>query len=496
MQKVRQTIKNQWWVLVGVGIVFLYFASQKQGFHIDEVHSFVLSNQHGAPYVHKFSEWLSGQYYHRAMTVQPGERFDVVSVYMNQTKDVHPPLYYLIVNAVSSIFVQSSSKWLLLSINVGAIGLAMIAFRKISRLFIHDECKNQQMMWVWLMSTGLLSTAMYGRMYAVLVAEVLWMLYWVIKHAKAESLTKYHLIFLAMIVYMGLLTHYHFILIAFVISAGFSFLLWYQRRWRDFIKFSMTMFSTLVVGYITFPASYAHLFLSYRGVGAVVPEKNWHTAIAMIKLLNQQLFNGLGLIWIGLLLFATYRIVKNNSVKKVMPSIIIIVGSIILIGVLYYVVPYQTPRYFYAVFPLVWLGIGLYTGEVISNRVWRVLCVLQCVMLITVTKVDYLYPEQEVVYDAAKYKTNQAVVLSDVTFKVTELAPFLQEFDWVLPLRNVESGQELTTKISEHSSGGVMVFVSKALTEDTFISQIQTMTNMQQLEYIGDTNYFSVYYIN
>ena len=45
-------------------------------------------------------------------------RFDYISVYYNQVQDVHPPLFYLIVHTVSSIFNNTFSKYMIFFINI------------------------------------------------------------------------------------------------------------------------------------------------------------------------------------------------------------------------------------------------------------------------------------------------------------------------------------------------------------------------------------------
>ena len=45
-------------------------------------------------------------------------RFNYISVYYNQVLDVHPPLFYMLVHTVSSIFNDTFSKYIIFSINL------------------------------------------------------------------------------------------------------------------------------------------------------------------------------------------------------------------------------------------------------------------------------------------------------------------------------------------------------------------------------------------
>ena len=95
--------------------VCLLFGIRKTGMFIDEIYSYGLSNSRYAPFL---SDLKGGELTDKIftpedidayLTVGNGDQFAFGSVYYNQTKDVHPPLYYWIFNAVSSVFPVSGS---------------------------------------------------------------------------------------------------------------------------------------------------------------------------------------------------------------------------------------------------------------------------------------------------------------------------------------------------------------------------------------------------
>lgn len=72
------------------------------------------------------NKWELSEVYKDYITVGADERFDYASVYYNQTMDVHPPLYYFILNTVSSFFAGSFSKWYGIGINLAIFPIIQI----------------------------------------------------------------------------------------------------------------------------------------------------------------------------------------------------------------------------------------------------------------------------------------------------------------------------------------------------------------------------------
>ena len=104
--------------------VCLLFGMRKTGMFIDEIYSYGLSNSEYAPFLSDLKGGqLTDQIFTREeidgyLTVIPGEGFDFASVYYNQERDVHPPLYYWLFHTVSSCLPGSASKWIGLGINI------------------------------------------------------------------------------------------------------------------------------------------------------------------------------------------------------------------------------------------------------------------------------------------------------------------------------------------------------------------------------------------
>ncbi len=145
------------------------FAFHKDGLHSDEVFSYGLANSYYQPYLGSPGDadfigtisfdvdpetgayvldhsklnlincytWTEGSVFTDYLTVQPTERFSYGSVIYNQSLDLHPPLYYILLHTVCSLFPNHFSRWYAFSLNLlFLIGTQLFLFltaRKISR---------------------------------------------------------------------------------------------------------------------------------------------------------------------------------------------------------------------------------------------------------------------------------------------------------------------------------------------------------------------------
>lgn len=148
--------------------IMLFFVNQKEGYHCDEIFSFGSSNSafnniywaykqdagtnklikeevvEGKNIVESFKQlkyyfldhpeerekyekavldelpehsWKTKEEAQNYVKAQ-NNRFNYASVYYNQVQDVHPPLFYMLVHTVSSIFNNTFSKYIIFSINI------------------------------------------------------------------------------------------------------------------------------------------------------------------------------------------------------------------------------------------------------------------------------------------------------------------------------------------------------------------------------------------
>ena len=201
--------------LIILSIIMIYFINQKEGFHEDEIFSYGSSNYkydnvfqaaaHMDSRNRAIEKYIIGDnlsetikniiYYAKNsgeygdliyqimkadkpiwktpedaknyLAVTSDEIFSLGSVYYNQARDVHPPLFYFLVHMVSILFLNNFSKYIIFTINLGFfIGICII-LRKILKLYNKEKLSIPTII-LYGASIGAISTVIFQRMYAML----------------------------------------------------------------------------------------------------------------------------------------------------------------------------------------------------------------------------------------------------------------------------------------------------------------------------------------
>ena len=102
------------------------------------------------------------------VTVDDGERLDFGSVYYNQVRDVHPPLYYWLFHLVSALTPHVFSKWTGLGLDLVLYLLTLLAlYRLVLRSFDSRPAAVAAVLLYGLSGLGL-STMLMIRMYVLM----------------------------------------------------------------------------------------------------------------------------------------------------------------------------------------------------------------------------------------------------------------------------------------------------------------------------------------
>ena len=301
-------IQNKINIILGIVIVFLtitmlFYETQKEGFNEDEIFSYGSSNYKYdnlyQPYgkadvinsvIFKYvlqGNWIdnvifclnnSNVFYSlcdkeydvepiwktkeeamQYLTIQKEDIFSYVQVIWNQSRDVHPPLFYILVHLVSSFFIGTFSKYIIFLINIIFYILTCIYIYKIFKLYNKEKAGIISVIFYGL-SIGAISTVMFQRMYMMMTFFVILYTYICIKISR-KGMQKKEMTKLSICTILGFLTQYYFCLFALVI---FLILLMHLKGKRK--KWIWENIKLAMLGVAIFPASIYHIFFSYRGI--------------------------------------------------------------------------------------------------------------------------------------------------------------------------------------------------------------------------------------
>ena len=152
--------------------LMIFYGLRKQGYHVDELYTYELTNYPGGFYALQegyLDTWQQGSLYESAL--HPARAFDYAIPWNNQKIDVHPPLYYCVVYTFECLFPGMSLPWVgilpnFLCLLGGAFALYWAARRMTGRFWVSWVAAA-----VFLLNIGSQGMAVFTRMYALLMLE-------------------------------------------------------------------------------------------------------------------------------------------------------------------------------------------------------------------------------------------------------------------------------------------------------------------------------------
>ena len=448
---------------IGLGVIVILFilftafwASKKEGYFVDELYTYGLSNSYMTPFYERTEGYLD--HYHKGteffeyLTVSEEDDWAFDSVWYNQEQDVHPPFYYMIFHMLSSIFKETVSPWIGIGINYFFFVLSAVVFYNISRtLFYTSEVKYISVI-MFLFSAGMINCFLFIRMYMMLVFLILLYLWIMIKMFREDITAKKALLYHAVLVWVvvvGFLTHYYFIIPAVVISVIYIIYCMIQKSVKKGFYYILTCIAAGIISQYVFEYSFNHIFIGYRGIEAIRNIKNanfMENVGEMLSYVNYQLFGGLMYIIIGLLVvFSICCIYKKSlhkagNIKKLKEYYkknykeIWTKGAIIITTVVFFVFVTKTAaplsvksRYLFPVYPFICIVFFIFmdkltkTLKAIIRRGVLLTTTILCVALSYVVfgEPQFLFDEFAVVSNQieASYKGTNAVYVTDCSYR-------------------------------------------------------------------------------
>ena len=409
--------------------VALCFCMQKQGFHYDENYSYYSSNvTYGLN--PPDGDWLSGSTIAEEFCITPGMGFNFPLVAQMQSFDVHPPVYYFLLNIICSLSSGIFSKWQGLILN-----LIFFVISELLIIAIADKVgnKNKAITWFSLalfgFSPAIISGITFIRMYMLLTSECMAlillhmnMLTDIKNNSSLSRFVKY-LIQIAVTVYIGFLTHYYFAVFAFFVAAFTTLYLFFSKSTRktSYI-YAITVIAGLLSAVLSYPASLRHIFRGYRGteaMGAFFDMNNLSDRMGLfVGLIDDYVLNRTFYILLLIILLAYVQVRFMN--KRVSPNLCFGLSLITVVG--YFAIVMKTAlmnyeeavRYEMPIYGLliILIVVSLYSlitntspvteGNSRGGQVQRLLCgVILAITLVMQFKglydgkVLFLYPEEK-----------------------------------------------------------------------------------------------------
>lgn len=345
--------------------------------------------------------WITGEQFQEYITTGPGDRFNYLSVYFNVKDDNHPPIHFMLLHTISSLFPGKLVPIMGCVINIAALVGCAVILMKLGMLldecsvFLNKQGEMRKQMPVsdqsgsvsdhWGIGTicGLVAALLYGcsqaavattlliRMYGVLTFLCLAFFYIHIKKWLKIEFNKKNMGLIAVTV-LGFLTQYFFLFYCLVLAAATAMCLFIYRRRKELLIYIRSMVIAAVIGVGVFPFSIGDVFASSRGVEALDKlNSGFGDFIERIGVFGEILLNRcFGNVWIGLLLLTASLVLgvilfwKRKEQRPLLVfAYVPVLGYFLLAAKLS---PMYVDRYLMAGFPFVisWLAM-------LISFVWR-----------------------------------------------------------------------------------------------------------------------------
>lgn len=219
--------------------------------------------------------WITSGQFQDYVTVDGSDAFDYLSVYFNVKDDNHPPVHFMLLHTMSSLFPGTLSPWLGCTINLICVGITLWLLLRLGRklseiLGMEEQGRLLGILAVLLygLSTGALASVLLIRMYCLLSCLCVALLSMHVEKWKEHGFDRSNKGLIAITV-LGFLTQYFFLFYCLLLAAVTAAGLLCSKRMRELWIYIRSMTLAAVIGLVLFPFAIADVFSSGRGVEAL-----------------------------------------------------------------------------------------------------------------------------------------------------------------------------------------------------------------------------------
>lgn len=337
----------------------------------DEVFSYISSTSMGGFKSICFLDdqtWYDGSYFADALVATGDERFNIPMVVENQAQDTHPPLFYIFLNLVCSVFSGQFSEWYGIGVNLAFSLCVGVALYLLLQYFLHNRWLSLIFSTIFCCSRMSIDLVLFIRMYVLLTFLAVLQTWYHLRLLDAVRTQRDEeisirkdwstYVILAILTILGSLTHYYFLVWMALIATWYVVALWREHRIKAIRYYVVTMIISAGLYIAMYPAVINHLFLKYRGREAVHKfikgSSLFGDVISMFHNVDTRLFKGCSLPILAVLAIITGVLVYRKRIgsRQVGRAVILVLPIVIYFVGISKASPYVTSRYVSPVIPL------------------------------------------------------------------------------------------------------------------------------------------------
>lgn len=429
-------------------VVLWSVGNLKSGLHVDEVSTFALSNrqapERGAAHSMHI---IDGKVYNgqkmwsEFTSVKQNKRFDYKNVFINQSKDVHPPLFYILFHTVSSLFPEIDKMYIGLIVNIPLVCVIFWQMVWIARKLGSSLTASLLLSVSYVLGAGSVGyNVVFFRMYALFCVFVNFLAMVFLKYKPEEKVSIGYCVAIWLVLLGGAMSQYYFIVYAFFACGIYAiFVLLKKNR----LKFVISIITSLISGValvLIFPATIKHIFEGYRGKQAFSNVSKvgelWEHLWKYFDLIDRNTWGGLFVVFFVVAICLLIISQRKQLSEKMPEYLLIIVPPCFYIMVIVLIAPLQDFRYVVPVLGLVYIctlcGLMSLARGFSTKSGYLILILALVALLIGYRKpADNLYLQGKQQDELTlKYKNSLCMVVMEDKITFTRLRPLM--YHWRL----------------------------------------------------------------
>ncbi len=224
-------------VLTLILVIFIalscYKHTEKVDYNMDEIVTYSFANNTG----NKQWEWQKKLDNPRESlevfftTNEYNPPFNYKNVWENSQGDTHPPLYYMLVHTMSSLFYGRFNKWIPFCVNIVFGCLIIFMVYKAAGILMVNELAALFCSFVFAINPAFIEMVSFLRMYVMGMFCCVLLAYLVVKYWGTWNRSFY--IFNTLILIFSSLTHYYFLIYAFFVYGMIALYYLFQKDLKN-----------------------------------------------------------------------------------------------------------------------------------------------------------------------------------------------------------------------------------------------------------------------
>ena len=522
-------------VLIIQTLTYIISGNNKSYIHMDEAYSLGLASYNKINIQDNedfYNNWHEKQYYEDYLTVNSNEIWNYIQVYENQKNDVHPPFYYLLLRIVMGFSINHYSKWPPIILNI-IIYLFVTIFMYLILEKILQKNNNHKIKSLFLalfssITLASITNVIYIRMYALSALNILVTTYLHIRLLEDNSNNNKILFGIGISALIGSLTHYYYLFYLVMLFIMFAIKYIKQKKYRNLIKYIVTMVCSGIISLIIFPYSIQHMFFGYRGKGVIDNLLDIPQFLGRLKQyigkVNEYAFNNLFyLLCIIIIGTIIYKFIKK---EKIIESKNKYIKYLVFPTLFYFILvsvasPWIELRYIMPICNIIFVLFIILLQQLLEpiikektlNKIILGICLIIFIIPILFVPIKKIIPqinlkiEPEVLYYdkkeiAEKLKNNLNV--PTIYFFNSNNDRFLDDIllftyiDQSYIAKDIECEEENIKEILKNKdiSNGIIVFINEGQENDYILNKLKIATNLENCQYLKRLNACDLYYLD